>query len=105
MFTRVTREYAIERMRRVLYEFKITGIKNNIKYLRNIMSTPDFVEGHYDTGFIAKHGEELTKKDPESGTKQNIARMVHNNYTQKRYSMLKQFLINEQEKYKLLFEN
>ena len=39
------------------------------------------------------------------GTKQNIARMVHNNYTQKRYSMLKQFLINEQEKYKLLFEN
>ena len=37
------------------------------------MSTPDFVEGHYDTGFIAKHGEELTKKDPESGTKQNIA--------------------------------
>ena len=69
----VTREYAIERMRRVLYEFKIRGIKNNIKYLRNIRSTPDFVEGHYDTGFIAKHGEELTKKDPESGTKQNIA--------------------------------
>ncbi|MBR4124117.1 MAG: ATP-dependent RecD-like DNA helicase [Clostridia bacterium] len=38
------------------------------------------------------------------GTKQNIARMVHNNYTIKRYSMLKQFLITEQEKYKLLFE-
>ncbi len=30
------------------------------------------------------------------GSKQNIARMVKNNYTQKRYSMLKQFLINEQ---------
>lgn len=30
------------------------------------------------------------------GSKQNIARMVNNNYTQKRYSMLKQFLIDEQ---------
>lgn len=37
------------------------------------------------------------------GTKQNIARMVHNNYTVKRYSMLKQFLIDEQKKYNLLF--
>ncbi|MBQ8430772.1 MAG: AAA family ATPase [Clostridia bacterium] len=32
------------------------------------------------------------------GTKQNIARMVHNNYTVKRYSMLKQFLLTEKEK-------
>ncbi len=38
------------------------------------------------------------------GTKQNIARMVHNNYTVKRYSMLKDFLLAEQENAKLLFE-
>ena len=37
------------------------------------------------------------------GTKQNIARMVHNNYTIKRYSMLKQFLIEENENINLLF--
>ena len=54
-----TREYAIERMRRVLHEYKLTGVKNNISYLRAIMDTPDFVEGHYDTGFIAKNGEVL----------------------------------------------
>ena len=53
------REYAIERMRRVLHEYKITGVKNNIAYLRRIMDTPDFVEGHYDTGFIAKNSEFL----------------------------------------------
>ena len=53
------REYAIERMRRVLHEYKLTGVKNNISYLRAIMDTPDFVEGHYDTGFIAKNGEHL----------------------------------------------
>ena len=38
------------------------------------------------------------------GTKQNIARMVHNNYTIKRYSMLKKFLIDEQNNYDLLFK-
>ena len=37
------------------------------------------------------------------GTKQNIARMVHNNYTIKRYSMLKQFLIEKEENAKTLF--
>ena len=41
-----TREFAIERMRRVLYEYKITGLKTNIGYLRHIMNVPDFVEGH-----------------------------------------------------------
>ncbi|MBD9110747.1 acetyl-CoA carboxylase biotin carboxylase subunit [Bacteroides nordii] len=56
-----TREYAIERMRRVLHEYKLTGVKNNISYLRCIMDTADFVEGHYDTGFIAKNGEALQK--------------------------------------------
>ena len=53
------RKYAIERMRRVLHEYKLTGVKNNISYLRAIMDTPDFVEGHYDTGFIAKNGDYL----------------------------------------------
>ena len=31
------REYAIERMRRVLHEYKLTGVKNNISYLRAYM--------------------------------------------------------------------
>ncbi len=39
------------------------------------------------------------------GSKQNIARMVHNNYTVKRYSMLKQFLLDEQQNYDDLFKN
>ena len=56
------REYAIERMRRVLHEYKLTGVKNNISYLRAIMDTPDFVEGHYDTGFITKNGEYLQQR-------------------------------------------
>ena len=39
-----TREFAIERMRRVLYEYKITGLKTNLSYLKRIMHTPDFVK-------------------------------------------------------------
>ncbi len=52
-------KYAIERLHRVLYEYKITGIKNNINYLKSIIGIPDFIEGKYDTGFIAKHAGTL----------------------------------------------
>ena len=69
-----TREYAIERMRRVLHEYKLTGVKNNISYLRAIMDTPDFVEGHYDTGFIAKNGELLQQSITRTSERaENIA--------------------------------
>ncbi|WP_230201882.1 acetyl-CoA carboxylase biotin carboxylase subunit [Bacteroides neonati] len=69
-----TREYAIERMRRVLYEYKIAGIKTNIGYLRRIMDTTDFVKGEYDTLFIEKHQEALNvaMTVPEEET-ENIA--------------------------------
>lgn len=54
-----SRRYAIERMRRVLYEYKITGLKTNISYLRCIMETSDFIKGTYDTQFIPKHADRL----------------------------------------------
>lgn len=53
------RTYALERMRRVLHEYKITGLKTNISYLRRIMDIPDFENGQYDTSFIERHSEEL----------------------------------------------
>lgn len=55
----VNREYALKRMRRVLYEYKITGIKTNIDYLRRIMDTRDFVHGDYTTHFIEENAERL----------------------------------------------
>lgn len=53
------RKYALERMRRVLHEYKITGIKTNIDYLRRIMDTHDFVRGDYTTHFIEENQERL----------------------------------------------
>ena len=70
----VTREYAIARLQRVLHEYKITGIKTNINYLKGIIDFPDFVNGKYDTGFIAKHAEMLKNRTASENVEtENIA--------------------------------
>lgn len=58
-----TREEAIERMRRALYEYKITGVKTSIKFLERIMDCRDFREGTYDTHFIQDNEEFLLADD------------------------------------------
>ncbi|MBN1925815.1 MAG: acetyl-CoA carboxylase biotin carboxylase subunit [Prolixibacteraceae bacterium] len=50
-----TRDEAIQRMKRTLFEYKITGVKTSIPFLKRIMDTPDFVNGTYDTHFIQKN--------------------------------------------------
>jgi acetyl-CoA carboxylase biotin carboxylase subunit len=47
-----TRQNAIDRIRRALGEYIIDGIKTTIPFQESIMRHPDFVRGHYDTGFI-----------------------------------------------------
>jgi len=62
------RTEAIERMKRALYEYKITGVKTSIKFLERIMDTADFRSGNYDTNFIEKNKSTLladTKCTPE----------------------------------------
>lgn len=69
-----TRKYAIERMRRVLNEYKITGIKTNINYLRYVIDTSDFTKGKYNTGFIPKNSKRLLKGvTSHSEEEENIA--------------------------------
>jgi acetyl-CoA carboxylase biotin carboxylase subunit len=57
-----TRDEAINRMRRALYEYKITGIKTSIKFLERIMSNPNFIQGNYDTHFIENNHDQLMEK-------------------------------------------
>ncbi|MFV0345686.1 MAG: acetyl-CoA carboxylase biotin carboxylase subunit [Bacteroidales bacterium] len=72
-----SREQAIARMKRALYEYKITGVKTNLNYLNNIINIPDFVEGKYDTSFLVKHEETLKNMhSSESKETENIALMV-----------------------------
>lgn len=68
-----TRQYAIERMRRVLYEYKITGLKTNLSYLKRIMHVPDFVRGEYDTLFIEKNSRMLLRNNGNNEEIENIA--------------------------------
>lgn len=57
-----TRDEAIARMRRALYEYKITGVKTSIRMLERVMNNENFVAGNYDTHFIEKNQEQLLSK-------------------------------------------
>jgi len=51
-------------MKRALYEYKITGVKTNIKFLEKIMDTRDFIEGKYNTHFIENNEAALHASRP-----------------------------------------
>jgi pyruvate carboxylase subunit A len=46
------RDEAVSRMRRALYEFVITGVKNNIPFHKAVMANPRFIRGELGTHFI-----------------------------------------------------
>jgi len=54
-----SRDQAIERLRRALSEYVITGIATNIRWLRKVLDHADFRSGSYDTNFLARRAEEL----------------------------------------------
>jgi len=63
-----TRDEAIRRMRRALYEYKITGVKTSIKILERIMNNTNFISGNYDTHFIEKYEKELLSNGRKEST-------------------------------------
>ena len=54
-----TRLEAIRRMRRALAELIIQGYPTTAPFCYLLLHHPDFVQGRYDTGFLAEHLEEL----------------------------------------------
>ncbi len=71
-----TRDEAIARMKRALYEYKITGIKTSIKFLEKIMDAPDFISGNYNTHFIENNKTFLFEKIAKNELHRDIAAMV-----------------------------
>lgn len=53
------RNEAIDRMKRALYEYKVTGVKTSIRFLKRIMDSTEFRNGNYNTHFIDEHADEL----------------------------------------------
>ena len=55
-------EVAASRMERALAEFRIRGVKNNIPFLQNVISHPEFRAGRQRVSFIEKHPELMQLK-------------------------------------------
>lgn len=60
-----TRAEAIAKCRRALSEYFIEGVKTTIPFEQFIIDTSEFIEGHYDTGFIERliKGGHFNKQD------------------------------------------
>jgi acetyl-CoA carboxylase biotin carboxylase subunit len=54
-----TRPAAIQRMRRALREYRISGVRTSIKFLERVMENNQFAGGIYDTHFIDENIAEL----------------------------------------------
>jgi acetyl/propionyl-CoA carboxylase alpha subunit len=52
-----TRDEAIERLRRALDEYEVSGITTNLPFFREVAEDEEFVSGHLDTGFITRFNE------------------------------------------------
>ncbi len=68
-----SRNEAIDRMKRALYAYKITGIKTSIPFLHRIMDVPDFKEGKYNTHFIQDNAEHLEARQNAKQKVKDIA--------------------------------
>ncbi len=51
---------SVEKMHRALKEFRIRGVKNNIQFLENLITHPDFISGNGTVNFIQDHPELFT---------------------------------------------
>jgi 3-methylcrotonyl-CoA carboxylase alpha subunit len=50
-----TRETALDRMTRALDETLVAGVRNNVAFLRALCASPEFRQGHFDTGYIDRN--------------------------------------------------
>ncbi len=71
-----SREMAIERMRRALLEYVITGIRTNIAYHLAVLSNADFRAGQYTTHFIDSHPGLVAEADAWSERQDHFRRLV-----------------------------
>lgn len=88
-----TRAEAIDRMKRALYEYKITGIKTNITFVQRIMEAEPFVKGLYNTHFIDSNIDFLMKNTEDCFDCEDIAMIIafldYENKQQKRLDFAK----------------
>ena len=57
------RDASIARMERALHDFVLLGVRNNVDFLRRVVSTPAFRAGDLDTHFLERHAD-LSEPEP-----------------------------------------
>jgi acetyl-CoA carboxylase, biotin carboxylase subunit len=68
-----TRNEAIDRMRRALREYRVEGIKTNLRFFLEILNDPEFRNGEFDTGFIEKWRMRRTPPAPPTEIEKDLA--------------------------------
>ena len=64
-----SREEAIDRMRRALDEYTVSGIKTTLPFFREIVRDEEFIAARLDTGFISRFNERRkARPHPAGGT-------------------------------------
>ncbi len=62
-----TREEAIDRLRRALDEYAVSGIKTTLPFFRDIIRDEEFIRAKLDTGFISRFNERRERPHPSGG--------------------------------------
>jgi len=65
----------VDRLRRCLTNFVITGPKTTIPFYLNLLNDPDFQKGDFDTSFLETH-EYLLDYDEDSSEVNKLARLI-----------------------------
>jgi pyruvate carboxylase subunit A len=71
-----SRAMAIDRMRRALLEYVITGIRTNIPYHLAVLSQSEFRAGDYTTHFIESHPELVAEAESWGRRQEHFIRLV-----------------------------
>jgi len=78
----LTFEEAAKKMHRALREFRIRGIKNNLRFLENLVSNKDFLKGDFNVHFLETHPEIFNFEKPRDRISK-LLRLLGNNIVNK----------------------
>src|SRR5215203_5692271 len=70
-----TRNEAIDRLRRALDEYEVTGITTTLPFFRDVIRDQEFIDGRLDTGFIGRFNERESANEapPTSSVEADLA--------------------------------
>jgi acetyl-CoA carboxylase biotin carboxylase subunit len=71
-----TRAEAIDRLRRALDEYAVSGIKTTLPFFRQIVRDEEFIAGKLDTGFISRFLERRDPKGKQTPAEEERARDI-----------------------------